>query len=109
MEARNNLTRLSSLSDWSIHHIRDVFEAPTDEESLRSIAATFSDDVTATLNGAPLSREGINQLVLAMMRGSSHGLRVVWQQAVEVPRDPFTNRVSIVCIFRTARWDILTR
>jgi hypothetical protein len=95
MEARNNVAKLSSLSEWSVQHIRDIFEARTDEQSLRSIDATFSDSVNASINGGMLSREGINQLVLAMRKGSTGELKVHWQQAVEVPRDPSTNRVGI--------------
>lgn len=96
MQTTNHASNLCSLSDWSIHHIRDVFEARTDEQSLRAISTTFSDDVDATVNGAPLSREGINQMVLAMRRGSTGGLRVQWQQATDIPRDPATNRVSFL-------------
>lgn len=92
----NNCFALCSLTEWSIQHIRDIFEAPSDEDALRSIASTFSDAVVATLNGAPLSRDGITQLVITMRAGSASGLRVHWKQAVEVPRDPSTNRVSSV-------------
>lgn len=100
METISHTSNLCSLSEWSIQHIRDVFEARSDEQSLRAITATFSDNVSATVNGAPLSREGINQLVLAMRRGSAGGLRVQWQQAVEVPRNPATNRVSFLSTHR---------
>ncbi|KAG5647008.1 hypothetical protein DXG03_001733 [Asterophora parasitica] len=92
MEAQNSRAALCSLSDWSARHIRDVFEAPTDALSLRAISATFADNVHASINGAPLSREGINQLVLAMRKSSPSGLTVHWQQAVEAPSDPATNR-----------------
>ncbi|KAF8071815.1 hypothetical protein FPV67DRAFT_1447297 [Lyophyllum atratum] len=92
MEAQTHTASLCSLSDWSVRHIRDVFEAPTDEQSLRAISATFADNINASVNGAPLSREGINQLVLAMRRSSAHGLTVHWEQAVEAPSDPATNR-----------------
>ncbi|KAF8643243.1 hypothetical protein AX16_009132 [Volvariella volvacea WC 439] len=84
-------TNLCSLSEWSIQHIRDIFEAPSDESALRAISSTFSEDLHASVNGSSLSRDGINQLVLAMRKGSS-GLKVHWQQAVEVPQDPSTNR-----------------
>ncbi|KAG5635438.1 hypothetical protein H0H81_011258 [Sphagnurus paluster] len=92
MEARTDSARLCSLVEWSVRHIRDVFEAPTDEQSLRAISATFADDVNASVNGAPLSREGISQMVLAMRRSSPDGLKVKWMQAVEAPVDPATNR-----------------
>jgi hypothetical protein len=87
-------TKLPSLSEWSVQHIKDIFESDSDEDSLRSVSATFSDDVTATMNGAPLPREGINELVLAMRKSSKTGLLVEWRQTVEVARDPGTNRVS---------------
>ncbi|KAG6865797.1 hypothetical protein C0991_011789, partial [Blastosporella zonata] len=83
---------LVSLTEWSMRHIRDIFEAPTDEQSLRAISATFADNVDGSVNGMSLNREGINQLVLAMRRSSPAGLMVHWQQAVEASSDPATNR-----------------
>lgn len=94
MEPNRETPRLCSLSDWSFRHIRNIFEAQSDEQALREIAATFSDAVDASLNGTPLTREGINRLVLTMRQASPRGLRVHWQQAVEVPQDSSTNRVS---------------
>jgi hypothetical protein len=79
-----------------MRHIRDIFEAHSEEKCLRAISSTFSDGVNASINGMPLSREGINQLVLAMRRSSAGGLKVHWQQVMEVPRDGVTNRVSLV-------------
>lgn len=84
---------LSSLTEWSAEHIRGVFEAQTDDDSLRAIADTFSDKLTATVNGRSLTREGISQLVLAMRKQSRGCLAVKWKESVEVPRDPATNRV----------------
>lgn len=95
MEAHANPQTLSSLSEWSVRHIRDVFEARTDEQSLHAISSTFADHLNASINGAPLSRDGITQLVLAMRGSSPGGLKVQWQQAVEAPSDPMTNRVSV--------------
>ncbi|RDB25977.1 hypothetical protein Hypma_006724 [Hypsizygus marmoreus] len=92
METQTTTTQLCSLSEWSVRHIRDVFEARTDEQSLRAISTTFSDNVQATVNGTPLSREGISQMVLAMRRSSPGGLKVHWRHAVEAPSDPTTNR-----------------
>ncbi|KAF9490448.1 hypothetical protein BDN71DRAFT_188239 [Pleurotus eryngii] len=83
---------LSTLSDWSKQHIHDVFEAPNDDMCLRAIESTFARNLKATINGAPLDRESIKQLVLAMRRGSSTGLKVHWRQAVPAPGDPTTNR-----------------
>ena len=96
MEAHSEVTNLCSLSEWSVRHIRDVFEADSEEKCLRAISSTFSDGVKASINDAPLSREGINQLVLAMWRNSSSGLKVHWHQAMEVPRDTATHRVSLI-------------
>ena len=98
MEAHRVSTTLCSLSEWSTQHIRDVFEARSEERCLRAIASTFSDSVKANINDMPLSREGINQLVLAMRRSSESGLKVHWQKAIEVPRDPTTNRVSFTLL-----------
>lgn len=96
METYTTTPAFSSLSDWSVQHIRDIFEARNDESALRAVAMTFSENVAASLNGTALTRDSICQLVLAMRRGSSTGLKVHWQQAVEVPTDPLTNRVGPV-------------
>ncbi|KAK0193965.1 hypothetical protein F5146DRAFT_412323 [Armillaria mellea] len=82
---------MSSLTEWSYRHIRDVFEAPTLEESLCAISNTFAPNVEAFLNGSRLGYEGIIQLVTAMRGGSRKGLQVHWKQAMDVPREP-TNR-----------------
>jgi hypothetical protein len=96
MEARSAKKPLCSLSEWSIRHVRDIFEARSEKKCLRAISSTFADGVNASINGIPLSREGINQLVLGMRRSSSGGLKVHWQQAMEVPRNPATNRVRLI-------------
>jgi hypothetical protein len=96
MEAQSEIKPLSSLSEWSIRHIRDVFEARSEKKCLRAISSTFADSVDASINGMPLSREGIDQLVLGMRRSSADGLKVHWQQAMEVPRNPATNRVRFI-------------
>jgi len=92
MEVHSETTKLCSLSEWSVQHIRDIFEACDDEQSLQAILATFSNNLTASMNGMPLSLEGINQLVLDMRRSSPGGLKVHWQHAMEDAQDPTTNR-----------------
>jgi len=79
---------LSSLSSWSMQHIKDVFEAPKDADSSRAIDATFSPDIKAMLNGMQLNKDGIRQLVQAMRKASTTGLKVEWLSTVEVPKDP---------------------
>uniref|UniRef100_A0A0W0EUY7 Uncharacterized protein n=1 Tax=Moniliophthora roreri TaxID=221103 RepID=A0A0W0EUY7_MONRR len=88
---------LCSLTEWSIVHVRNIFEASSDEEALRAIMETFSPTVSATLNGSPLPREGIDKLVLAMRQGGrsdgvGNGLKVHWKHTVEVPINGSTNR-----------------
>ncbi|KAF8626932.1 hypothetical protein AX17_006432 [Amanita inopinata Kibby_2008] len=99
------VNRLCSLTEWSEQHIRSIFEAETDQDALQAIQNTFSESLSASINGAALSREGIDTLVLAM-RGGCGGsnssedaanrqrsrLQVQWKHGVEVPRDPSTNR-----------------
>ncbi|TFK36660.1 hypothetical protein BDQ12DRAFT_653972 [Crucibulum laeve] len=92
MEALGHSVRLAGLADWSRQHIRDIFEAPTEEQALKAISSTFSADINASINGSPIKKEDIKNLVLAMRRSSAGGLKVQWQQAVEVPKDPLTNR-----------------
>lgn len=83
---------LCTLTEWSTQHIRDIFEARNDDQALRAIASTFSDNVQVIVNGNPLSRECLIQSVLAMRRSSANGLRVHWQQVVDAPLDPASNR-----------------
>ncbi|KAF9267983.1 hypothetical protein L218DRAFT_656146 [Marasmius fiardii PR-910] len=87
-------SQLCSLTEWSVAHIRNIFEADTDSDALDAISGTFSSTLSATLNGNPLPREGIDKLVLSMRHGScsGKGLRVQWKHTVEVPRDSSTNR-----------------
>ena len=104
---------LCSLTEWSQQHIRAIFEAETDEGAVRAIQSTFADKVSASVNGAPLPREGIDALVLAMRNvcggpvnangtnGTSTSLQVQWKYGVDVPRDPFTNRVCLGFALKT--------
>src|SRR5277367_1509448 len=93
-----NATKLSSFREWSIDHITNIFETPSDDDCLRYIRETFADDVTATINGSPLPRQGIDTLVHAMRTSSETGLSVEWGETTEVARDPNTNRASILYI-----------
>ncbi|KAL0579294.1 hypothetical protein V5O48_002692 [Marasmius crinis-equi] len=96
MTSTTSSPQLSSLTEWSITHIRNIFEARTDAEALEAISETFSPTLSATLNGSPIPREGIDKLVLTMRQGSigGNGLKVQWKHTVESPQDPTTNRVS---------------
>lgn len=90
-----NATKLSSFREWSIEHITNIFETPSDDDCLRFIRETFADDVTATINGTPLPRQGLDTLVQVMRKSSKSGLSVEWGESTEVARDPNTNRASI--------------
>ncbi|KAL0953259.1 hypothetical protein HGRIS_004509 [Hohenbuehelia grisea] len=92
MDRSHSLPQLSSLSEWSAQHIRDVFEAPSDDAAIRAVENTFSEDLEATINGQPLKRDNIKQLVIAMRQDAPSGLKVHWHRAVEVPREPSTPR-----------------
>jgi hypothetical protein len=95
MLRNNTSTQLSSLTEWSVQHIQDIFESTSDEAALRAVENTFSDDLIATVNGARINQQGIKQHVLALRQSSSRGgLKVYWQHTVEASRDPTTNRVS---------------
>ncbi|KAK7033292.1 hypothetical protein R3P38DRAFT_790768 [Favolaschia claudopus] len=78
-----------NLADWSKEHIREVFEASTDELSLRAINSTFSRSLAATLNGSPLDFDMLCGLVSAMRKQTlpSTGLRVEWRHADATPDD----------------------
>ncbi|KAG7089357.1 hypothetical protein E1B28_011047 [Marasmius oreades] len=93
MTYTSSSSQLCSLTEWSITHIRSIFEADTDDDALDAISGTFSPTLSATLNGVPLPREGLEKLVLSMRHGSfgGNGLRVQWKYTMEVPKDS-TNR-----------------
>lgn len=86
---------LSSLSQWSQQHIRAVFEAPTEQDSLQAMQETFSPSIKANLNGKPLGFAEIRNMVLLMRNSSPNGLKIRWLQAVEAPHDA-SNRVCHV-------------
>ena len=93
----------SSLTCWSKEHIRGVFEAPSDDESLRTIGETFSQSLKGTLNGKPINWEDIKQLVMAMRKESrASGLKVEWKHLIEVPE----NALNQVCLYSyiDGRW-----
>ncbi|KAJ7364262.1 hypothetical protein DFH08DRAFT_766044 [Mycena albidolilacea] len=79
--------QLSSLTEWSMQHIRDVFEAPSDELSLRAIHSTFSRNLKANLNGAALDFDGLCGLVNAMRKSARNRLDVQWARADDAPDD----------------------
>jgi hypothetical protein len=85
----------SSLTAWSHEHIGAIFEAPTNSAALEAISSTFAPTVQATLNGQPLPREGIDQLVLKIREGAGRGLKVQWLAGVEAPSDG-THRVGLI-------------
>lgn len=106
--SQNNLTMettlsslpLTSLTSWSMQHIHDIFEASSDDESLRALDKTFTKDVEATVNGNSIQYRDIQGMVLGLRKDSSSRLRVSWQQVHELPQDPSTNRVWL---FRNRR------
>ena len=73
-----------------------MFEAPSDDESLRTIGETFSQSLKGTLNGKPINWEDIKQLVMAMRKESrASGLKVEWKHLIEVPE----NALNQVCLY----------
>jgi len=84
--------RLTSLTQWSQEHIRVMFESVRDEDSAMAVEQTFSKSINATLNDRQLGFAAIKQLVSSMRKEAPDGLKVQWQQTVEVPHDS-TNRV----------------
>lgn len=80
---------LSTLTEWSFVHIKDVFEGST----IEAIAGTFSKDVNATVNDKSFAYEDFVKGVTYTRTLTETGLKVNWLQAVEVAEDPTTNRV----------------
>ncbi|KAJ7476066.1 hypothetical protein FB451DRAFT_1132795 [Mycena latifolia] len=88
-------TPLPSFAAWSAQHIRDVFEAPSAELSRRALGATFSQALTATLNGQPLDFSGLCRLVSSMRASAPGGLKVEWTRADEAPDDELNRNGSL--------------
>jgi hypothetical protein len=86
--------QLTSLTEWSQDHIRVVFESFRDEDSEKAIEQTFSKSINATVNDRQLGFAAIKQLVSSMRKEAPDGLKVQWQQTVEVPHDS-KNRVRV--------------
>jgi len=84
-----------TIYDWSVEHIREVFEAKSEDECLRAIDDTFSQAIEATINGKALPRPELQKFILSMLKISGFRLGVQWQNAVEVPRDP-SNRDGVL-------------
>ena len=87
---------LSSIYEWSIEHIKNVFEAKSEDECLRALDETFSQNIDFTTNGKQLTHADLRRFVLTMVTTSGFRLKVQWHNAVEVPRDG-TNRVRSIC------------
>ncbi|KIY43930.1 hypothetical protein FISHEDRAFT_52740 [Fistulina hepatica ATCC 64428] len=88
--------RLCTLAEWSIQHIRDIFEAKDDAHAMGSIEATFAPHMSGSINGTPLTRPLLTKLVLALRQSSPHGLKVQWTEAVGISEDPSTNRNGLL-------------
>ena len=86
-------TMFPTIYEWSVAHIRDVFEAKSEDACRRALAETFAHDIEFTTNGRALAPHDLQRFVLAMVAGSGFRLQVHWQNALEVPRDE-SNRVS---------------
>lgn len=91
---------LPTIYEWSVHHIKNVFEAKSEDECIRAIDATFSHNIEFTTNGKQLDRADLQHFVLTMVNASGFRLKVQWQNALEVPRDE-TNRVSCTSFYPT--------
>ncbi|PSS36764.1 hypothetical protein PHLCEN_2v1395 [Hermanssonia centrifuga] len=86
---------LPTLYDWSVEHIKNVFEAKSEDECLRAIHATFSQNIDFSTNGKQLCQLDLQRFILSMVSGSGFRLKVQWQNALEVPRDD-TNRDGVL-------------
>ncbi|KAJ7212533.1 hypothetical protein GGX14DRAFT_519418 [Mycena pura] len=86
-DATSTQTSLSSLADWTMQHIRDVFEAPSSDLTVRALDSTFSRSLKATVNGTPVGFDGFSDLVASMQHTSPNGPKVDWIFADETPDD----------------------
>lgn len=79
---------LTSLAKWSVTHTRSIFEAASHREAMQAVDDTFSNDVEAYMNGVRIDVEAIKAQVMALRQSSKRGLRVRWNNIVEVPHRP---------------------
>ncbi|KAI0685959.1 hypothetical protein BC835DRAFT_1288927 [Cytidiella melzeri] len=86
---------LPTLYQWSIEHIKNVFEAKSEDECQVAIDETFSQGIEFMSNGKQLCRADLQKFVLSMVMASGFRLKVQWQNALEVPRDS-SNRDGVV-------------
>ncbi|KAF7316690.1 hypothetical protein HMN09_00402100 [Mycena chlorophos] len=94
----NPPTALPTLEEWSIRHIRDVFEAPTDADALRAISNTFSAfQLQGSANGSPIDFASVKRMVLALRQQAQEpaGLSVEWISATGFPDDA-SNRSGVL-------------
>ena len=85
---------LPTIYEWSIQHIKNVFEAKSEDECIRALDGTFSQNIDFITNGKQHSRADLQRFVLTMVTTSGFRLKVQWQNALEVPRDS-SNRVRM--------------
>ncbi|KAJ7170862.1 hypothetical protein C8R43DRAFT_1059603 [Mycena crocata] len=89
-------TTLPSLAAWSAQHIRAVFEAPSDAHFERAVATTFSQHLSASLNGTQFDFAGLCSLVASMRESAPGGLKVEWTRAEGTPDDIENRNGSLV-------------
>ncbi|KAF7791746.1 hypothetical protein EIP86_002770 [Pleurotus ostreatoroseus] len=86
---------LSTIYEWSVEHIKNVFEAKSEDECIKALDETFSQHIDFSTNGKQLNRADLQRFVLSMVQLSGFRLKVQWQNALEVPRDE-TNRDGVL-------------
>ena len=76
-----------TIYEWSVAHIRAVFEAKSEDACRRALGETFAPELDFVTNGKPLAHADLARFVLAMVVGSGFRLQVHWQNA-ESPHSP---------------------
>ncbi|KAJ6531974.1 hypothetical protein B0H19DRAFT_463242 [Mycena capillaripes] len=89
---------LSSLAEWCMQHVTDVFEAPSDDSELfrNAFDGTFSPSLSGSLNGKAFDFDGLRGLVTAIRSTAPAGLKVDWRRADDTPEDPGNRSGSLV-------------
>ena len=62
---------LSTIYEWSVQHIKNVFEAKSEDECLRAMNETFAQDIDFTSNGKQLGHSELKRFVLGMVSSSA--------------------------------------
>ncbi|KAJ3907305.1 hypothetical protein F5879DRAFT_942342 [Lentinula edodes] len=85
-------TKLCSLPEWVDKRTATIYVAPNRAQAKVAIEELFAPHVKASINGRKITRDEIDQLLLAMRPNEEGALGFFWTDMVGTSKDP-SNRV----------------